>query len=47
MVSILFCFVLSSLPRAVALIAEIQIDAIVMSLAVFAFIFYRLRHYSR
>jgi hypothetical protein len=47
MFSILFCYVLSSLPNAAAFIAEIQIRAGVMSLAVFVFILYRLRLNSR
>lgn len=47
MFTILFCYVLSLLPYAAALIAEIQIRAVMMSLAVFIFILYHLRINSR
>jgi hypothetical protein len=47
MFSALICFALSSLPHAAPLIAEIQIDALVMSLAVFGFVILRLRVDSR
>jgi hypothetical protein len=42
MFSALFCFALRSLPHAAPLVAEIQMDALAMSLAVFGFVIFRL-----
>jgi hypothetical protein len=42
MFSALLCFALRSLPHAAPLVAEIQMDALAMSLAVFGFVIFRL-----
>jgi hypothetical protein len=42
MFSALLCFALRCVPHAAPLVAEIQMDALAMSLAVFAFVIFRL-----
>jgi hypothetical protein len=47
MFSALLCFAFRSLLHAAPLVAEIQMNALVMSLAVFGFVIFRLRVDSR